>query len=67
MEQLILAHTTISDDELHELAEQRASAVLYWLIERGGIPNERVFVLGTKVESASDSQQPNSRVAFSLE
>ncbi|SFM60480.1 DUF748 domain-containing protein [Nitrosomonas communis] len=67
MEQLILAHTTISDDELHELAEQRASAVLYWLIERGGIPNERVFVLGTKVESASDSQQSNSRVAFSLE
>ncbi|WP_430233636.1 DUF748 domain-containing protein [Nitrosomonas communis] len=67
MKQLILAHTTIRDDELHELAEQRASAVLYWLIEQGGIPNERVFVLGTKVEPASDGQQPNSRVVFSLE
>ncbi|SFI19027.1 DUF748 domain-containing protein [Nitrosomonas sp. Nm34] len=66
MKQLILAHTTISDDELHELAEQRASAALYWLIEQGGIPNERVFVLGTKVEPASDDQQPNSRVVFSL-
>ncbi len=67
MEQLILAHTTISDDELHELAEQRASTVLYWLIEQGGIPNERVFVLGAKVESASADQQPNSRVIFSIQ
>ena len=67
MEQLILAHTTISDEELHELAQQRASTVLYWLIEQGGISNERLFVLGTKVESASDGQQPNSRAVFSLE
>ncbi|MDV6343003.1 DUF748 domain-containing protein [Nitrosomonas sp. Is37] len=66
MEQLILANTTISDDELHELAEQRASTVLYWLIEQGGIPSERVFVLGTKVESTNDDQKQNNRVEFSI-
>lgn len=67
MEQLILAHTTISEDELHELAEHRASAVLHWLIEQGGIPGERVFVLGTKVASTHADQQPNSRVEFSVQ
>lgn len=67
MEQLILAHTMISDDELHELAEHRASTVLHWLIEQGGVPSDRVFVLGTKVVSADAGQQPNSRVEFSVQ
>ncbi|SDG91743.1 DUF748 domain-containing protein [Nitrosomonas sp. Nm132] len=67
MEQLILAHTTISDEELHELAQHRASTVLHWLIEQGSISSERIFVLGTKVESASAGQQPNSHVVFSIQ
>lgn len=67
MEQLIFAHTMISDDELYELAEHRASTVLHWLIEQGGVPSDRVFVLGTKVVSADAGQQPNSRVEFSVQ
>lgn len=67
MEQLILANTPVGDDELRELAEHRASNVLHWLIEQGGVPSERLFVLGTKVESASADQQPNSRVVFSIQ
>lgn len=67
MEQLILANTPISDNELHELAEHRASTVLHWLIEQGNIPSERVFVLGTKVASASTGEPANSRVAFTLQ
>lgn len=67
MEQLILAHTAVSDEELHELAQHRAGAVLHWLIEQGGVSSERVFVLGTKVESASAGQQPNSHVVFSIQ
>lgn len=66
MEQLILTNTTISDDELHELAEHRASAVLHWLTEQGGIPSERIFVLGTKVEATNDDQKQNNRVEFSI-
>lgn len=67
MEQLILANTPIGDNELHELAEHRASTVLHWLIEQGNIPGERVFVLGTKVASASAGEPANSRVVFSLQ
>lgn len=66
MEQLILSHTTIGDNELHELAEDRASTVLHWLVEQGDIPSERVFMLGTKVEIPS-AEQSNSRVMFSIQ
>lgn len=66
MEQLILTHTQIGDNELHALAQNRAGNVLQWLVEQGGVSSERVFVLGTKVE-ISTTEQPNSRVVFSVQ
>lgn len=66
MKQLILANTKVSDEALNELAEKRASVVFHWLIEQGGVPSERVFVLGTHLESASAAEKPYSKAAFAL-
>lgn len=66
MEQLILTHIQVGDNELHALAQNRAGNVLQWLVEQGGVSSERVFVLGTKVE-ISTTEQPNSRVVFSVQ
>ena len=53
MEAVILAHTAVSADELAALAQQRAQAVRNWLVEEGGVAQERVFLLAPKVEEAS--------------
>jgi hypothetical protein len=66
MEELILANTMINDEDFRELAENRANVVYSWLVEQGGISNERVFMLGTKIEAADDSEHPNFRVQFSI-
>ncbi|HNC42026.1 MAG TPA: DUF748 domain-containing protein, partial [Nitrosomonas sp.] len=66
MKQLILTNTKVSDEALNELAEKRASVVFHWLIEQGGVPSERVFVLGTHLESASAAEKPYSKAAFAL-
>ena len=67
MKQLILAHTKVTDEDLNELAEHRANVVLQWLIEQGHVPSERVFLLGTKLESASPSDEKSySKVAFTI-
>jgi len=66
MEELILKHTEISEDDLRRLAEQRASAAYTWLIEQGEISNERIFLLGSKTEAAESSEQQNNRVQFSI-
>lgn len=66
MEELILKNTEISEDDLRTLAEQRANAAYIWLIEQGEISNERIFLLGSKVEASDSSQQQNNRVQFSI-
>lgn len=66
MEQLILSHMEISDEQLQALAEQRANAARSWLIEQGGVASERIFVLGGKIESKHQDEAHGSRVEFSL-
>src|SRR5690606_18078216 len=66
MEELILKHTEISEDDLRTLAEQRANATYAWLVEQGEISNERIFLLGNKIEAADSSKQQNNRVQFSV-
>jgi len=65
MEQLILAHTVITDDDLELLAENRASAARNWLIEKGEISSERIFVVGIDETEDSD-QKRGSWAEFSL-
>lgn len=68
MEQLMLANINAGDDEMLQLAERRARAAYNWLIERGSIPGDRVFVLEPKIEAETEakSKKSGSRVEFSL-
>jgi hypothetical protein len=51
---------------MHELADQRASVARDWLLERGNVPPERLFVLEPKIEAERDDKKVGSRVEFSL-
>ncbi len=65
MEQLILSHTVITDNDLQALAENRASAARNWLVEKGEISSERIFVVGIDETEDSD-QKKGSWAEFSL-
>jgi hypothetical protein len=60
----LLAKQTVGDDELRALAERRGRSVRNWLVEQGGVPVERVFVMVPKVD-APDGKGV-SRAVFSL-
>lgn len=65
MEQLIVAHTQINDNDLVALAERRANAARNWLVEVGKVSDARIFVVGTH-ENKEDEQKKGNRVDFSL-
>ena len=71
MEKLMLANSAVDEDDLRELGDRRAKAVRDWLLAHE-VPAERVFLLPTKVEAATESKQDGekpvkgSRADFSL-
>ena len=70
MEKLILANSSIADDDLRELADNRAKVVRDWLVEHE-ISADRVFLLPSKLgesvgKSDADTKASLSRVDFSL-
>ncbi len=65
MEQLLLQHATVSTDEMNELAQNRALAAQNWLLEKGGITGDRVFVTGV-MQSGNAVNDKGSRVVFTL-
>jgi uncharacterized protein involved in outer membrane biogenesis len=65
MEKLILANTTIDDDDMLALGNRRAQAAREWLITTGQVPGERVFLIGAKPAAKEDKATP-SRVDFAL-
>ncbi len=64
MEKLMLTNLPASDDDVKELALQRAETVQGWLIEQGKVPAERIFLLPPK--RGADDKGNGSRVDFSL-
>ncbi len=67
MEKLILAHTSISNDDLRDLANRRALEVKNWLLEMGKIPPERIFLVEPKLAKPDEKVSGSgSRVDFSL-
>jgi len=67
MEKLILANTSVGDEDVRLLAQQRAQAVKNWLLEKGKVPADRIFLLAGR--EGDDGKQPKakiSRVDFSL-
>ncbi len=64
MEKLMLANLPASDEDLRQLAKQRAENVQAWLVDNGKVPPERVFLLPEKAEA--DEKAKGNRVDFSL-
>lgn len=70
MEALMIQNTTISDDDLTALGNRRAQNVKEWLLDKGKVPEERIFILATKTggEEAKEGEgkEAPNRVDFSL-
>lgn len=67
MEKLIITNTTVEDEDVRTLARRRAQAVKNWLVDKGQVPAERIFVIAG--HQGDDGKQPKakvSRVDFSL-
>ena len=54
-----------TNEDLLRLAQRRAQAVQLWMVDQGGIANERVFLLPAKLGSETTTVS-NARVDFSL-
>ncbi|MGB7481733.1 MAG: DUF748 domain-containing protein, partial [Burkholderiaceae bacterium] len=67
MEKLMLEHAPVDEDDLKELADQRASAVKRYLEEQGKVANQRMFLVAPKLSAAGidDGGKPN-RVEFAI-
>ena len=69
MEKLMLDSTTVGNDDLTALGNQRAQAVEQWLITNGKIPGERMFIVAAKTGApvAQEGKEVSpGRVDFSL-
>ena len=67
METLILTHTAVSDEDLHRLAERRAQIVRDTLVEKSGVPAERVFLVAPKLDAEGIKDKGKAtRVDFAL-
>lgn len=64
MEKLLLANVRPGDDDLAQLARQRAENVQSWLIEQGKVPAARIFLLPPHPDP--DSKVKANRADFSL-
>ena len=67
MERLMLANSQAGDEDLQQLADQRAAAAKDWLVRNGKIEPDRVFLIASKLtaEGIKDKGKPN-RVDFAL-
>lgn len=70
MEKLMLANSSVDDDDLRALGERRAKAVRDWLVAHE-VSADRVFLLPTKLgeaadKSGGDAKAKSSRVDFTL-
>ena len=68
MEKLILANTKMTDEDLTELATARARAVRDWLVTKGPVPAERIFLVASKLGGGSSEKLAGkiTRVDLSL-
>ena len=68
MEQLILANTPVTDDDLRDLARRRAQRVKDYLVGVGGIAAERIFLVAPKLNADDIKDKGKStRAEFALE
>jgi len=67
MEKLMLAHITVTNDDLRQLASQRALAVKDYILKSGQVTPDRIFLMEPKnLEPEKKEKLKNSRVDFRL-
>ena len=66
MEKLMIDNAQTTGDDLTALGNQRAQAVKEWLVSKGKVPVERVFILASKSTDKAAAKAKPSRVDFSL-
>ncbi|MEA5114545.1 MAG: DUF748 domain-containing protein [Geobacteraceae bacterium] len=65
MKKLIFTHTVVGENELRSLAEARAAVVRAYLVDKGKVEQERVFLKrGDIFKAPSESNEVASRVEF---
>ncbi|MEC5400160.1 DUF748 domain-containing protein [Uliginosibacterium sp. H1] len=68
METRLLANVKISDGDIQALARSRAQAVRNWLVDKGKVAGERLFIINApNVATKENSDRPGARVDFSLQ
>jgi hypothetical protein len=66
MEKLMLAHIVVGDDDLRQLATQRARTVAAAITADGKVSADRIFILEPKLKPEPNDKLKASRVDFSL-
>ncbi|WP_447976544.1 DUF748 domain-containing protein [Candidatus Nitrospira bockiana] len=61
----LLEGIAVEDDRLRRLAQQRAAAVQEFLVNQAGVPPDRVFMLGVRLESQADGDRVPTRLSVS--
>jgi outer membrane protein OmpA-like peptidoglycan-associated protein len=67
MEKLILTHTEVGDEELRQLAAQRANAAKEAILQAGKVDAERLFIIEPKTLAPEKKDKfKSSRVEFKI-
>jgi hypothetical protein len=66
MEQLVMKTVTAGEEDLRQLANDRATAVRDYLGEKGKVPRSRLFLGAPLLDGSGDAKLPPTRVDFSL-
>ncbi len=63
MERMMLEHIEVGDVELAALGNERAQQVKDWLVERGGISGERIFIVAAGKDEKSGARTQTAPAA----
>lgn len=67
MENLMLANTTVGDEDLRRLANRRAQVAKDYLVDTAKVPAERVFLIAPVTAGAAPKDKgPATRAAFAI-
>lgn len=67
MKKLIYTNTSVGQENLSRLAQQRAQSVRNYLVEQGDVPDERIFLVTPDITEPSEQDNvPDSRVEFEV-
>jgi outer membrane protein OmpA-like peptidoglycan-associated protein len=68
MENLMLTNIEVTEDDLQQLAKQRAQGVKEYLLQSGQIDAERIFLVKPKTSSPEKKDNiKSSRVDFAIQ